>query len=264
MRRSRREALAVLGLAALATACSQAVRERSTARVTPSPPLPPPGGGPRAGRQAGSGVRPVITSPREVDHGPRGVPSVALTFHGSGDPGLAEQLLSVAEHRRAALTVFAVGSWLEAYPRMSRRVLSGGHELANHTYHHYPMANMPESEAYAEISGCAAVLHRLSGSPGRWFRPSGTPHATRAILTAAGRVGYDTTVGYDVDSLDYTDPGAEVVRRRVRDGVRAGSVVSLHLGHAGTVGALAGVLDDLHARGLTPVTVSHLLEAPPR
>jgi hypothetical protein len=39
----------------------------------------------------------------------------------------------------------------------------------------------------------------------------------------------------------------------------AGSVVSMHLGHAGTVAALPGVLTDLAARGLTPVTATQLL-----
>ena len=38
----------------------------------------------------------------------------------------------------------------------------------------------------------------------------------------------------------------------------AGSVVSMHLGHPGTLAALPGLLDDLAARGLTPVTASAL------
>ena len=34
--------------------------------------------------------------------------------------------------------------------------------------------------------------------------------------------------------------------------------MSLHLGHPGTLAALPGLLDDLAARGLTPVTASAL------
>lgn len=40
---------------------------------------------------------------------------------------------------------------------------------------------------------------------------------------------------------------------------RAGSVVSMHLGHPGTVAALPGILADLADRGLAPVTASELL-----
>jgi len=36
-------------------------------------------------------------------------------------------------------------------------------------------------------------------------------------------------------------------------------VVSMHLGHPGTVQALPGILTDLAARGLTPVTATELL-----
>jgi hypothetical protein len=41
--------------------------------------------------------------------------------------------------------------------------------------------------------------------------------------------------------------------------VRPGSIVSLHLGHSGTLAALPAVLAHLHDRGLTPVTASALL-----
>jgi peptidoglycan/xylan/chitin deacetylase (PgdA/CDA1 family) len=64
-------------------------------------------------------------------------------------------------------------------------------------------------------------------------------------------------LSYDVDSRDFTNPGAAAIRRNVRMAV-AGSVVSMHLGHSGTLEALPGLLDDLAARGLQPVTASQL------
>ena len=62
-----------------------------------------------------------------------------------------------------------------------------------------------------------------------------------------------------MDSLDWTDPGPAAIRATVAASVRPGSVVSLHLGHAGTLAALPDVLTDLHRRGLRPVTASTLL-----
>ncbi len=47
--------------------------------------------------------------------------------------------------------------------------------------------------------------------------------------------------------------------RAVLRAVRPGSIVSLHLGHAGTVSALPGVLAGLRDRGLRAVTVSELV-----
>jgi peptidoglycan/xylan/chitin deacetylase (PgdA/CDA1 family) len=79
------------------------------------------------------------------------------------------------------------------------------------------------------------------------------------VLAAAGRVGYRTVVAFDVDPSDYRDPGAQAVISRTLAGVQPGSIVSMHLGHVGTVQALPAILDGLAARGLKAVTVETLL-----
>jgi peptidoglycan/xylan/chitin deacetylase (PgdA/CDA1 family) len=56
-------------------------------------------------------------------------------------------------------------------------------------------------------------------------------------------------VSYDVDSLDYADPGPEAVVATVLGSVQPGSIVSLHLGHPGTVTALPAILRGLAGRG---------------
>ena len=71
--------------------------------------------------------------------------------------------------------------------------------------------------------------------------------------------GYGACLGYDVDPLDYTDPGPAAIVRSLARSVQPGSIVSLHLGHPGTLAALPAVLAHLHDRGLTPVTASDLL-----
>lgn len=183
---------------------------------------------------------------------------VALTFHGDGPPALATALLTEAERAGAHVTVLAVGRWLGQYPQMARRVLDGGHELGNHTEHHIDIDTLSPAAAYAEIENCAARLQKLTGSRGRWFRPSQAQHATAAVRAAAVRAGYPTVLSYDLDSLDYTDPGTNAIVHNVLSAVRAGDVVSMHLGHQGTVEALPAILAGLHARGLRPVTASEL------
>ncbi|MFI1202227.1 polysaccharide deacetylase family protein [Streptomyces sp. NPDC020883] len=197
--------------------------------------------------------------PPEIDHGPRNGHAVALTFHGRGDPGLAKALLGEAERAGARVTVLAVGDWLDEQPAMARRVLDGGHELGNHTMHHRNICALPADAAYAEIRQCADRLQKLTGSIGSWFRPSQTRRATGQVIQLARRAGYPHVLSYDVDSLDANDPGAPAVQRTVLDGIRPGSVVSLHLGHAGTVAALPPILDGLRRRGLRAVTTTELV-----
>jgi peptidoglycan/xylan/chitin deacetylase (PgdA/CDA1 family) len=197
-------------------------------------------------------------TPQEVASGPRDRPQVALTFHGQGDPRMATALLTAAEQRGARLTVLVVGSWLDQQPQLAQRILSGGHELGNHTQNHLDLATLAPNQVLAEITGCADRLRALTGSIGRWFRPSAAQYATPLVKKLAKKAGYDHCLSYDLDPLDYADPGANLVRRRILDGIKPGSVVALHMGHQGTVDALPAVLDELHNRGLSAVTASQL------
>ncbi|MFF9848540.1 polysaccharide deacetylase family protein [Streptomyces litmocidini] len=259
----RRGALRAGAAAALAGALSTACGTE---------PRPVPSGHPPAtGRPPVAGHRPAPVSvvapaprrfpgqPGEIAHGPRDRPRVALTFHGQGDPALARRLLDQAEKAGARVTVLAVGSWLDQHPDMARRVLDGGHDLGNHTQHHIDVNAMTEAGALAEIEACADRLRRLTGSVGTWFRPSRTRNAAPAVLRAARRAGYPHVLSYDVDSLDFTSPGAAAVVRNVTGPVRAGSVVSLHFGYPDTAAALPLLLADLDRRGLSAVTTTELL-----
>ncbi|MFJ9100235.1 polysaccharide deacetylase family protein [Streptomyces sp. NPDC102405] len=196
--------------------------------------------------------------PAQLTHGPRDRPRVALTFHGAGDPATARTLLTEAEKYGARVTVLAVGTWLDAHPDLARRILDGGHDLGNHTLRHLDINAMSETDAAAEITGCAERLKRLTGSIGTWFRPSRTPVATPLVTRLAREAGYPHVLSYDVDSLDFTSPGAPVVARKVLSEIREGSVVSLHFGYADTIAALPVVLEELDRRGLAAVTTTEL------
>jgi peptidoglycan/xylan/chitin deacetylase (PgdA/CDA1 family) len=195
----------------------------------------------------------------QVVHGPRNRPQVALTFHGQGPLSMADALLAEVEQAGARVTVLAVGTWLAEYPQVAQRILGGGHDLGNHTMHHLDIKAMDASTGYTEIAGCARELKTLTGSAGRWFRPSQTQYSTPLIEREARKAGYTTCVSYDVDSLDYTDPGPDAVVSTVLGQTRPGSIVSLHLGHPGTVTAMPVILRGLARRGLHPVTLTELL-----
>ena len=196
--------------------------------------------------------------PAEIVHGPGDRPEVALTFHGQGDERLITRLLDELAGGGAHVTVLAVGTWLQQVPAMAKRILDGGHELGNHTQHHLDIKAMSAAAAYAEIEECASELRKLTGSIGSWFRPSQTVHSTPTITAQAAKVGYPSCLSYDVDSLDFTDPGAAAITKATLGRVQPGSIVSMHFGHAGTVTAMPAILDGLHRRGLRPVTVTEL------
>ncbi|MFE3992532.1 polysaccharide deacetylase family protein [Streptomyces goshikiensis] len=254
-RRSALRAGAAVAVGALTAACG------ASGRTDPAPTTPTSAAAPAPAKAPAVAPAPhrFPGQPVEIGHGPRDRPRVALTFHGNGDPAIAKAILAEAEKGGARVTVLAIGSWLDAHPEMARRILDGGHELGNHTQRHLALNAMPEAEAYAEITECAQRLKRLTGSIGSWFRPSQTRYATPLVRTLAQRAGYPHVLSYDVDSLDFTSPGAAAVIRTVTGTIRSGSVVSLHFGYADTVAAMPPLLEELARRKLRAVTTTELL-----
>jgi len=224
----------------------------SSAAGSPTGAIP---GGPRG---ATPGAPPVPGAPAtEVVHARTGRPEVALTFHGSGDRTLDRKVLETLSQGGAQVTVLAVGTWLAQHPEAAKMVTDLGHELGNHTWSHQTMSRLTVAEQRAEIVRCRDRIAELTGSPGAWFRQSAAQHATPELLKLAGAAGYPRVLSYDVDSLDWTDPGVTTVRAQLRTAT-AGSVVSMHLGHQGTLAAIPGILSDLDSRGLRPVTATQL------
>ncbi|MCU1504471.1 MAG: polysaccharide deacetylase [Ilumatobacteraceae bacterium] len=246
------------GVAPAPAASGSAVADATTTAVAAtSPPIPPTTAAP-----ATSAPAPVWTpgsAATYVDQGPSDTALVALTFHFAGAPALALQLLDLLKANSVSSTLFAIGDWLTAHPALGHRALADGHELGNHTKSHQSMLQLGRAQVHAEIAGGGAALVPFIGSIGRWFRPSGTDVPTSLILEEAGKVGYPVSVGYDIDSLDYTEPGAAAVVAAVNPALRAGSIVSLHFGHADTLAALPQILDRIGALRLRTATVSQLL-----
>lgn len=259
-RRAFLEAGALAALAAVATACSGDGTNAASSTTAPTiPPTPPPTTPPATTAPTVAPLGPA----KFVDAGPAPRARVALTFHTDGDLTMAQQYLDVFAQHNVHVTCFIVGKWLDANPTWAAKLTAAGHELANHTYNHLTFGQLPPAQMTDEIVRCRDLLVRLTGKPGKYFRPSGTDDGTStpsaAVLQAAGAAGYATVLGFDVDPLDYTDPGAAAVTQRTLAAVKAGSIVSLHFNHPGTLAALPGILDGLAQKNLAPVTTSELL-----
>lgn len=240
----------------------------ATGPADPSSSTPAPGtsGGDDGGATT---VKPGATSAtprtaRFVATGPTDRQAVALTFHTNGDLKMFQSVLDTVEQHRGAITAFIVGDWLDANPAMGQRLTRGRHELANHTYTHPTFEKLSPSVMTTEITRCRDAIAKTQGSGGRWFRPSGTDDGlaqpSAATLAAAGAAGYEAVIGFDVDPFDYKDPGKDVVVQRTLAQAKAGSIISLHMGHAGTVSAMPAIMEGLASRSLEAVSLATLLD----
>ena len=248
--------MGVASAALVVTACSTGEPAVAPVPSTGRPPAP----------LTSAGAAPAATTPSvppggaavQVARASTGRAQVALTFHGAGDLTIARRIHDTLGAANAKATIMAVGTWLAASPDGIRMFHDSGHDIGNHTWSHGVMAGMSATATLGEIERCRDKLVELVGTPGAFFRQSSAQTATEQELVEAGIAGYQRVLSYDIDGLDWKDPGPATIRSAVA-AATAGSVVSLHLGHQGTVAALPGILADLSARGLTPVTATELL-----
>ena len=209
----------------------------------------------------GLGADPAAASNFDIANGSRTKSEVALTFHGAGDPALVKKLLAIFQSTSTPVSVFAIGKWLQGYPAVAKQMLNAGYDIGNHTMNHYQLKTLNARRVDSEIAGCAAELKKLIGNHGRWFRPSGTQYSNAIIREAARKYGYGRCISYDVDSHDYQDVGKRTVLADISNSIKKGSIVSLHFGHQDTIDAMPTLLENLHAKGLKPVTLTTLLGA---
>ncbi len=186
---------------------------------------------------------------------------VALTFDDGPWPGYTERILKVLKERNVRATFFMVGRQARRNPVLARRVAKAGHEIGSHSYSHPAFAKISEGEVRKQVKSGRRAVERATGQATIWFRP---PYGS--MDAAAWREVRDLDVHavfWDVDSRDWTKPGAKRIEDSVVAHVRPGSVVLFHDGggnRAQTAKALRGVIDRLKARGYQFVTVEELYQ----
>jgi len=188
-----------------------------------------------------------------VHNGPRDRKAVALTFD-DGPSSYTEGFLDVLRRTGAHATFFEIGQEVPGRADAMRRILRDGNEIANHTTHH------DELPGYWDLAATNALIRDATGFQPCLFRPPGGA-VNSAVVAAAARAGM-TTVIWDVDPTDWSNPGSGAVYSRVVGAVRPGSIVVMHDGggnRSGTLAALPRIVRTLRSRGYRFATVSQLL-----
>lgn len=185
-------------------------------------------------------------------------PYVALTFDDGPHPELTPKLLDILRHQGVRATFYVIGRNVEAYPEVARRIVSEGHEIANHTWSHPSLPSLGAARLQKEMASTTEVIQRVTGRRPTNMRPPYGAINDR-VRTAIYRDHGLDVIMWSVDPLDWKRPGAEVVRQRLVEGAKPGGILLAHDIHPGTIEAIPGTIADLKAKGYGFATVSQLL-----
>nr|BFE57387.1 hypothetical protein GCM10020063_019130 [Dactylosporangium thailandense] len=95
---------------------------------------------------------------------------IALTVDDGPDPAYTPRMLALLAQQGIRATFCMIGRSAAAHPDLVRRVLDGGHHIANHTFSH-PMniAKLPASAVRAEMAKATDAIAKASGNG---YRPT--------------------------------------------------------------------------------------------
>ncbi len=187
---------------------------------------------------------------------------IALTFDDGPWPQTTENILATLKKENVKATFFMIGQPLKSFPEIAKKVVAGGHELANHTVHHW-YHNMAGVVAQREIDDTNKMFLDMLNVKTAYFRPPG------GVLTN-GLVAYshklnDTVLMWSADSGDSQPrrPSVETIVKNVVSQATPGGIVLMHDGggnHENTAKAVPEIIRQLRAQGYSFATTTELLE----
>jgi peptidoglycan/xylan/chitin deacetylase (PgdA/CDA1 family)/uncharacterized protein YraI len=187
---------------------------------------------------------------------------IYFTFDDGPDPTWTSRVTDVLARYGARATFFMVGQEVEAYPDVVRRVVQAGDYAADHTWEHESLQGVSQEEFVESVGrtrdvliSTASDLFTLDGTVAYVRPPYGeTDESTRTYAADMGM----SVVMWDVDPMDWREPGAQEIATYVLDNAYPGAIVLMHDGggdRSQTVAALETILPTLQARGYTFPTI---------
>jgi peptidoglycan-N-acetylglucosamine deacetylase len=189
-----------------------------------------------------------------------GKKAIALTFDDGPWPESTAQVLNVLKENNIKATFFIVGQNLKNYPDLGKRIVTDGHVIANHTWHHWYHFFNQQAAAY-EIDRTSELIYQVTGVKTTLFRPPGG--MLHNGLAAYARSKKYTVVMWSADSVDYKLPAVPKLVNNVIKDSKPGGIVLLHDGggnRSRTVKALPEIINNFKKQGYSFVTVPELLE----
>lgn len=185
----------------------------------------------------------------------------ALTFD-DGPTEYTNEVLDILKEKNVPATFFVIGSELEKRPAIGERIVSDGHQIANHSYSHQRFLLKPQSFIDTEIQATSRLIRNTGYTDEIVFRPPtgkklfGLPFYLRknSIKTIMWDVEPDTYIKSDSPSTFITDFTIQ--------NTRPGSIILLHPFCESCTKdreAISTIIDELEKQGYTFVTVSELL-----
>lgn len=204
----------------------------------------------------GQAVQTDILAPELQQPIPTETNRIAFVFEDGPSPYVTPLLLDALKKHGMKATFAVSGQNLEFNPGLARRIVSEGHEIANHTYSLPDLKRLSPEEIVREIRAAEEVIVRVAGVKPKYFRATNgeLDESLRDLVQKEGYEVLDSTL----DSGDWRNPSQAKLMRVILDGAKPGAVILAHESFLKSAKQMPGVFDALVKRGFVLCTVSGL------
>lgn len=185
---------------------------------------------------------------------------IAITFDDGPNP-YTERVLDILKANNIQATFFCIGSQIEKYPEIFKRIIAENHIVGNHSYSHSnKIGFFSKTEMISEIERTNEIIEKHSGKKSKYYRP---PFGvTNPNIAKALKLTKHNVIGWNIRSLDTKIPSEEKILKRIKKRLSPGSIVLLHDTSEKTVRVLEQLLVILSENQYEAVTVETLLQLP--
>ena len=151
---------------------------------------------------------------------------VYLTFDDGPVPGITEYVLEQLLLRDQQATFFMVGDNVRKHPELARKVLSAGHGIGNHTFHHLKGFRTTQEVYFRDFQKAENTFQEVFGEKTRIFRP---PYGSLTPMQSSPIRQSHEIIMWDVLSGDYhPKANPEKILKETKKRTQAGSIVVFH------------------------------------
>jgi peptidoglycan/xylan/chitin deacetylase (PgdA/CDA1 family) len=194
-------------------------------------------------------------------------PVIALTFDAGSDRGYAASILDTLANKGVKASFGMTGIWASQNADLIQRMVREGHHLMNHSWDHPSFTGASTGQAPLTAAQRADQLKRtedlIRSQAGVELKPYFRPpygDYDNSVLADIAANGYTLNVLWTVDTLGWKGLTVAEITQRVLDGAAPGAIMLMHVGAQSQDGpALAGIIDQLRARGYRFATVRDLV-----
>jgi len=179
---------------------------------------------------------------------------VAITFDDGPNPDYTEQILDVLREKDVKATFFLLGSEVEKYPELVKKIYDEGHLIGNHSFKHEQLNKMTSAQACEQVNKTNQLIYDITGEYPQYLRP---PFGEwKNDLDCQVNM---INVMWDIDTLDWKNQNQGRIVENVMTKAKENDIILMHDGYDTTISATLQLIDMLREKGYEFVTVDELI-----